>query len=58
MKKKRKKKQIEALEVLKHNTLKLTIKDSIRKKKLTKKANKLNRIKEIVKNGGRRKFSL
>ena len=44
------KQQVEALEVLKANTKKLTIKDSIPKNKLTiKTKNKLNKIKEIEK---------
>ena len=44
------KKQVEALEVLKPNTQKLTIKDAIPENKLTEEAkNELNKIKEIEK---------
>ena len=53
------KKQVEALEVLKPNTQKLTIKDAIPENTLTEEAkNKLNKIKEIQKNSRQRKFSL
>ena len=53
------KKQVEALEVLKPNMQKLTIKDVIQENKLSKKAKKeLNKIKEIEKLIRQTKFCL
>ena len=47
-KKRTRKKQVEALEILKHNIQKLTIKDMIPENTLTEEAkNELNEIKEI-----------
>ena len=51
------KNQVEALEVLKPITQKLTIKDTIPENKLSKEAkNKVNKIKEIEKNDKQRKI--
>ena len=50
-------KEVEALEVLKPITQKLTIKDTIQENKLSKEAkNELNKIKEIEKTVGREKL--
>ena len=53
------KNQIEALEVLKPKTQKLTIKDGIPENTLSEEAkNELDKIKEIIKNDTPGKFSL
>ena len=55
----KKKKQVEALEILKPITQKLTTKDVIPENTLSEEAkNQLNKIKEIEKNGRQRKFIL
>ena len=57
--KKRRKKQVEALAVVKPNIQKLTTKDAIPENTLTEEAkNELNKIKEMEKKGRKRKFSL